>query len=254
MLSKISTSILALLLLFSFASAQKNMCDNGLQAPPQHPFAYTYRGNCCEGIYIQEVSNAMLSIVSFTKYFEDYDPKSSKDLMVSWSVPKGTTFSLRAQGIKPGLYYRMDTQLSDDSMRFIWSKNILSALDIKKKDIGVTGWTKLPFGKKEHLVLLPLVINQSNNKVTSDYQLMVVPGRELTEVYITLSNVDPSGKSISYLQDGEPLKYGYYPAGRGISIPLSRIEKSGIYLLELGTKLRSGESASTEIYFYYTIE
>ena len=253
MLSKISVSTSAFLLISSFATAQENMCDSGLKAPAQHPFAYTSRGNRCEGIYIQEISNALLSIVSFTKYFEDYEPESSEDLTVSWSAPQGTTFALRAQGIAPTLYYRMDTHLKD-STRFIWSKNILTALDIRKKDIGVSCWTTLTFDGKEAIVLLPLIIKQSNSKGTPDYQLIVVPGSELKEVYVTLSNVDVSGKSISYLLDGEPLNYGYYPAGSGFSVPLSQIKKSGIYSLELGTKLRSGESASTEIYFYYTIE
>ena len=226
---------------------------SGLKAPAQHPFAYTSRGNRCEGVYIQEISNALLSILLFTKYFEDYEPESSEDLTVSWSAPQGTTFALRAQGIAPTLYYRMD-QHSKDSTRFIWSKNILTALDIKKKDIGVSCWTTLTFDGKETIVLLPLIIKQSNSKGTPDYQLIVVPESELKEVYVTLSNVDVSGKSISYLLDGEPLNYGYYPAGSGFSVPFSQIKKSGIYSLELGTKLRSGESASTEIYFYYTIE
>jgi hypothetical protein len=253
MLSKISVSTSAFLLISSFAAAQETMCDNGLTAPAQHPFAYTYRGNRCEGIYIQEVSNALLSIVSFTKYFEDYDPESSEDLTVSWSAPLGTTFALRAQGIAPTLYYRMDTHFKD-STRFTWSKNILAALNIRKKDIGVTCWTKLTFDGREIIVLLPLIIKQSNAKGTPDYQLIVVPGTELKEVYVTLSNVDATGKTVSYLMDGEPLSYGYYPAGSGFSVPLSQIKKSGIYSLELGTKLRTGESASTEIYFYYTIE
>jgi len=253
MLSKISVSTSAFILISSFAAAQENVCDKGLKAPAQHPFAYTYRGNRCEGIYIQEVSNAPLSIVSFTKYFEDYDLESSEDLTVSWTAPQGTTFALRAQGILPNLYYRMDAHFKD-SARFIWSKNILTALNIRRKDIGVTCWTKLTFGGEETIVLLPLIIKESKAKVTPDYQLIVVPGTELKEVYVTLSNVDASGKSISYLLDGEPLNYGYYPAGSGFSVPLSQIKKSGIYSLELGTKLRSGETASTEIYFYYTIE
>lgn len=253
MLKEIFTSVFVSLLVFPLAKAQTRMCDNGLRAPAQHPFAYAYRGNCCEGIYIQEVSNALLSVVSFTRYFEDYDQNAAKDLIVSWSVPKGSAFALRAQGIRPGLYYRMDTQLND-STRFVWSKNVLSALEIKKKDIGVIGWTKLTLGEKERPVLLPLAINQSGINKTDQYQLLLIPGRELNEVYITLSQIDADGKSLLYLRDGEPLKQGYYPAARQISVPLSGIEKSGIYLLELGAKLRNGESASTEVYFYYSVE
>ena len=39
MLSKISVSTSAFLLISSFAAAQVNMCDKGLKAPAQHPFA-----------------------------------------------------------------------------------------------------------------------------------------------------------------------------------------------------------------------
>ncbi|TVM02784.1 MAG: hypothetical protein CV087_08605 [Candidatus Brocadia sp. WS118] len=247
----VAISLLSLMLYGPIpVTAQESTCDPDLKVSTNHPFRYAPRGNRCEGIYIQEVSSATLSIISFTKYFEDYDLESSEDLRIEWEAPEKTIIKLRAQGIKPRLYYRMDTQLPPDSDQYIWPTNILSAMDIHKDDIGVVGWTDLMFGQKEQNVFIPLHISQQHQQVDStSYRLVIVPGRELNEVFISLALVDSGGKPASFLKDGEPLEYGFYPAGRGVTIPISNLQKPGIYYLEIGAALRGGGSATVEMLF-----
>lgn len=251
--SYVATSALSFLLCMPIlSSAQPSLCDPDLKVSTTHPFRYAPRGNRCEGIYIQEVGATTLAVVSFTKHFADYDLKSAEDLRIEWETPAKTMIKLRAQGIKPRLYYRMDTQLPPDSNKYIWSTNILSAMDIHKNDIGVVGWTNLMFGKREEDVFIPLHISQQRQQVEStSYRLVVVPGRELNEVFISLALLDSEGERVSFLKDGEPLEYGYYPAGRGVTIPIPSLQKPGIYYLEIGAALRGGGSATVEILFYH---
>ncbi len=227
-------------------------CDPYLKAPANHPYGYSPRGNRCEGIYIQEVSSTTLSVVSFTEFFEDYDLASAKELLVEWNAPGAENVRLRAQGIRRKLYYRMDTVLPADSANYTWSSNILSALSIRKQDIGVIGWGFYPLGKTEQQIYLPLRIRQQDTPGGSgSYQLVLLPGRELTEVYTSLALIEADGLARSFLQDGKPLKYGYYPAGRGFTIPISSLETSGIYYLEVGATLKGGGSTTEELWFYH---
>jgi hypothetical protein len=191
--------------------------------------------------------------VSFTKYFEDYDIESANDLRIEWEAPAtGSIIKLRAQGIRPKLYYRMDTHLSADSTMYTWPTNILSAMNIRKNDIGVVGWTNLIFGQKEEDVFIPLHISQRHRQVDStSYRLVIVPGRELNEVFISLALIVSEGKPASFLEDSQPLEYGHYPAGRGIIIPIPSLLKSGIYYLEIGAALRGAGSATVELFFYH---
>ena len=46
-------------------SAQESQCDPHLNAARGHPYEYRIRGDRCEGIYIEEVSNLSCSLQGF---------------------------------------------------------------------------------------------------------------------------------------------------------------------------------------------
>jgi hypothetical protein len=245
--------------LFIFASwlslpvyAQDSLCDAFLSAPKNHPYGYIRRGDRCEGIYIQEVSSTTLLVASLTEFFEDYDLTSGKDLLVEWKAPGSTEVRLRAQGVTQKLYYRMDTVLLANSTAYTWPAHILAAMNIRKNDLGVMGWTTHVFGETVQKVHLPLRIRQQKHPVGAhSYQLILVPGRELQEVYISLATVNADGLPETFLKDGEPLEYGYYPAGRGITIPISGLKSAGIYYLEIGATLKGTGVTTVELWFYH---
>src|SRR5215813_174967 len=65
---------------------QQSPCDLQLSQPPTDPQGYRLRGDRCEGIYIKKVTgNLMLSVVSFTESFEDFDPRAAKDIHIEWA-------------------------------------------------------------------------------------------------------------------------------------------------------------------------
>jgi len=106
-------------------------------------------------------------------------------------------------------------------------------------------------GGAEHDVYLPLQIAQKNKPAPSrSYRLVVIPGAELKELYVTISTATSDGRPL--ITNGEPLGYGYYPPNRTVEIPVLDPPKPGIYRLQVGAMLRDGLAATEELWFYHS--
>ncbi len=240
------------LLMSAPLSAAESHCEPYLVTPSAHPFGYRMRGDRCEGIYVREVASATLLVASLTESFENYDLSLGKDLLVEWTTLGDGSFRLRALGLKRRLYYRMDTVRPPSVTSYTWPSNILTALSIPRKNIGVIGWTQYTVGETKRNVYVPLRVSQQKDPMRrGTYQLVLLPGRELKEVFVSMATVGTDGHPKAFLRDGEALEYGYYPAERGIVIPISDVEAPGIYYLEIGAILRSGEATAVELWFYH---
>ena len=107
-------------------------------------------------------------------------------------------------------------------------------------------------GESERHVYVPLRIGQQANPLqTGHYQIVLLPGHELTEVYISLASVGADGRPGAFRPDGKALGYGYYPAGRGVTISIPNLEEPGIYYLEIGAVLKGGGATTAEVWFYH---
>lgn len=194
-------------------------------------------------------------VASLTESFEDYDITSDNALHVEWMEIGDEAVRLRTHTLKRKLYYRMDTIMSPTITSYTWPLEILSALKIQKRDIGIVGWTQYAVGGTKKNIYIPLLISQKRKSIRSgNYQLILLPGRELSEVFVSLATVGVDGNPESFLQDGEALGYGYYPANRGIKIPIVNLTAPGIYYLEIGATLRTGETSTVELWFYHSTE
>lgn len=237
---------------FVIQLSAQNRCDPSLPQIPNNPLSYHDIGDRCEGIYIEQVGGTTLRIVSLIDFFDNYDLKSGKPIYINWDKPPGNSvIRLRAQGIKRKLYYRMDTYCSHDSASFKWSSNILASLNILKNDIGVAASTRYLIGKTEHDVYLPVRISQETKADDkNNLNLVLLPGEELGEVFISTAKIGADGRTEKFIKDGEKLGYGYYPADRSIEIPLTQLNGIGTYYTQIGATLKSGGTASIEIWFY----
>ncbi len=231
-------------------------CDPSLRQIPDNPLSYHDRNDRCEGIYVQQLGSTTLQVVSFTRSFEAYDLTSKKPLQISWNkFPGKNIIRLRAASTKRKLYYRMDTYCPPLQNYFSWPVNILASLHILKPDIGVIAFTKYSIGGKEKDIYLPLQINQQqkgddkrNDKIT------VLPGVELSEIYISIRSLTKDGKTGNYIKKGQKLGYGYYPADRTIDIPIPGLSANGIYCMDIGAVLRTGRTSTIEVFFYNAVE
>jgi hypothetical protein len=234
-------------------SVQSN-CDSSLIQMSTGPLGYRDRGDRCEGTYIKQVGSTTLLVASFTELFDQYDAKSGKPLQIEWdNLANKTGVHIRALGVKQKLYYRMDSFRPAGTTSYSWSTSILASLNILKKDIGVIGTTRHAIGQVQRDVHLPLRITQQTNAVRGGmYNLVLLPGVELSEIYVSIAPVGPDGRPQKFIRDNEKLGYGYYPAERIIEVPISGLNSTSIYYMEIGAALRSGGISTLELWFYKT--
>lgn len=233
--------------------AQGN-CDPSLIKLSAGPSGYKERGDRCEGIYIKEVGSTTLQVASFTESFVRYDLNSGKPLIIQWdTLPNNSSVSLRAQGLRRKLYYQMDKLMQAGKTFYSWPTNFLSSLNISKSEIGIIGRFLYKSGKAEYNVYVPLRISQQGNDVkTGDYKLLLFPGTELKEVYISMAPVEMGGGNGKFIIEEKKLGFGYYPAERAIEIPVSGMKETGLYYLEISAEKKNGGTSSQEIWFYHS--
>lgn len=224
-------------------------CDSHILSPGNDPYGYRLRGDRCEGIYIQEVAGTPLGVASWTQYQEDYDLSSGAPLILEWdALPESRSIHLRAHALRRRLYFQMDAIQSANNKFFTWKPDLLAAIGIPGRELGVVGLTKLTVGKTERDVYVPIRLRQKTHPAASShYELVVIPGVELKELFVTIAPAEGG----QFLKNGEPLGYGYYPAERPIAIPISRPSKPGIYHLGLGATQRNGGVSTTELWFFH---
>jgi len=233
------------------ARGQGPPCDPRLVRPAADPYGYRLRGDRCEGIYVQEVAGAPLAIVSWTRSFAAYDLNSKQPLLLEWeSAPDHGAVRLHAQSLRHRLYYQMDAVRPPGSKSYQWPLDLLAALAISKDELGVVGTRRISTGQTERDLYLPLRISQGGKLVPSGgYHLVVLPGVELKEVFITLAAVKENREAI--VKNGDPMGYGYYPAERPIDVPVAAPREQGIYRLEIGATHKSGGASTAELWFYH---
>lgn len=232
--------------------AQQTPCDPNLTQLGQNPQGYRLRGDRCEGIYIQPVSGSTtLLVASFTEFFEDFDPNSLDKLSVEWSSPAETPIHLRAYALRQKLYYQMDAIVPAGKTAYLWPAGVLNALHLSKQDIGVVGFTEYRVGGENRTLYVPLLIRQRNQKPTHGYHLVLLPGSELNEVFISLAQVGTDGQPHSFLISDRTLGKGYYPAERGILIEIPSPKTPGVYYVEIGATSRYGGPITQHMWFYH---
>jgi hypothetical protein len=232
--------------------AQQSPCDPNLAQLGQNPQGYQLRGDRCEGVYIQPVSGSTtLLVASFTEFFEEFDPSSSDSLSVEWSSPAETPVHLRAYALREKLYYQMDAIIAAGKTGYLWPAGVLNALHLSRQDIGVVGYTEYRVGGENRTLYVPLRIRQKNKNTPHGYQLILLPGSELKEVFISLAQLGTDGQPHSFLVSDRPLGKGYYPAERGILVEIPRLKTPGVYYLEVGATSRYGGLITQRMWFYH---
>jgi hypothetical protein len=236
----------------SAQSTAEGHCDPLLRPSRDDPYGYRLREDRCEGIYIREVAGTTLLVASLIESFEDFNPSASQNLQVEWPALGDANIRLRAQAFRHRLYYRMDSLRPAGNTTYTWSPNLLAAFNLKKGELGVVARTHFKVGATERDVYLPPRIKQqSKTSEGGNYQLVLLPGTEMTEVYLNLAAVKPDGSLGTFLKKDQALGYGYYPAERKITIILPELKTTGIYYLGISAALSGGGSHEEKLWFYH---
>lgn len=194
----------------------------------------------------------LLTVASLTAAFEDYDLGSNRDLTVRWTAPAAAeSIAVRALGLHPRIPYRMDAVLSAHDNTFRWRLDLLRNMRIGRRHVGVVAWVH-QHDRSAPMTFLPLTVMQTDASVNaSEYDLVILPGRELREVYVTIALTDSNGRPDSLVWRDKRLEYGYYPARRPITVRLPRLSVAGFYYLEIGATLRHGGAAGMTFLLYH---
>jgi hypothetical protein len=234
------------------AAFHPNPCDPELSLLSSGPYGYRLRGDICEGLYVQQVAGSALQLVSLTSYFEDFNPEPTQNLVIAWKSPTKAETHVRARATDRRIYFRMDAIRAAPMNDLRWPAGLLSALGIRRDRLGVLAWTDSENALGTSTLYLPVGLGDKKSFPGSgDYSLALIPGRELGEVYITLSRIDQAGRAGRPIRDAVPLGLNYYPAGQRIDFPIANPGSEGIYYLEIGATLKTGGSITLPVYFYH---
>jgi hypothetical protein len=247
--------VLAVFMVTVSSAAAQSPCDPDLvdrdrSDPPKHRHGYSLRGDRCEGLYVQQVAGgSLLTPISFTARFEEFDLGPIRHLILAWPAVGDGRLHVRAQSRRPKLYYRMDTVQAASQRRYEWPTDVLTALGLRRGDLGITAWVLERIGDRERPVHIPLQIGANREAQRSkEYDLIVVPGAELDEVWAILLAVDRQGRPLRQIQRRK-LDLGFYPAGRSFSVSIPVPREPGLYRLDVDAALRNGTTTSVNVLF-----
>jgi hypothetical protein len=231
----------------------KEHCDPHLVKQPGHPQGYEDRGDRCEGLFIREVSGSGgLLVASLTDALEPFDPGAEKDVLLEWRLPEPGSTRIRVFGLKRRVYYRMDTLRPSGPTSYRWPTDVLVPLKLSSRDVGIVAWTRQTVGGEPQDVYVPVRVRPTGPKEQPRrYTLLLMPGAELREVYVTLSPLRSDGRTGPPIKRQEPLGYGFYPAERGIAVQLPELRTPGLYQLEIGAILTHGGSTTRSLVLYH---
>lgn len=232
-------------------SAEDDHCDADLGRPTTNPSGYRLRGDRCEGIYVQDVASTTLRLVSFTASFENFDPASEEHLRLEWTAWGNRATRLRAQPLRSKLYYRMDTLRPAGGTSYRWSPDFLATFDLRRENLGLLAWTSYRIGDRLQDVYLPLRLMQRSAPTPRPYSVMLMPGVEFDDVFMSLAPLEQNGSPGPPIVDQEPLQTGFYPAGRPIIVTLPELDARGLYRLDFGATLAQGGVSAASLWFYH---
>jgi hypothetical protein len=118
-----------------------------------------------------------------------------------------------------------------------------------KPDLGVVAKVSMQLADSERDVYLPVQISSSSPGVPGKYDLVLLSDQELSEVYLSLTELGTDGKPDRVLRKNTPLGYGFYPAQRAIHFGLPEVARRGLYLVTAAATLRAGGSYRLQFWF-----
>lgn len=230
-------------------------CDPELTAPPNDPLGYRLRGARCEGVYhVQKVSGTGgLTLASLTGETASTEIRRGEPLVITWVSPAPAEVRLRAAGLRRQLHYRMDARSETGDATFAWPTDVLTALEMGVRDVGISASIDHRVGDRTERVYLPVRWGEgSSSDASGRYEVVVVPGMTLDEVYVSLAAVtDVDSPDAGVLLRNKPLQYGLYPAERPVRVTLPQLGRTGIYRLQLAALQRGGSSSTASLYFFH---
>ena len=236
---------LVLVLAAAAVSAQDRCAQFGLKSA-NGTNGYGWRDDSrCEGLFIQEVAGSGdLRVISFATPIETASLQGAK-LPLAWQAPPAAAgpVHIRAASLRSRHYYRMDAD-APGAPPFQWPTAVIKSEKLSGEEIALVAWTRVKLFENEDLYL-PLRAGTRTN-----YALGMLPGAELTELYVSLARLGADGRPAETLKKEEKQPSQYYPAGQRFEVPLGKLPGPGYYRVRVAGLARYGGSVTKSIVIY----
>jgi hypothetical protein len=197
-------------------------------------------------------------LASYTSLFEKFDARTDNSLDVRWFSPVGSAVHIRGYSLKGNTYYQMDAAPDPEKNLIVWPLDIVHDAQLTRPDLAVAAWASYKAGGRMHDVYVPVEITHSRavtRPSRASAEIILLPGRPLTEVYLTVRslNADLMPSSSKPILEEEPLGDFSYPDGIPIPVSLERlkISETGFYSIKFGATAKNGLPATLTITLYY---
>jgi hypothetical protein len=258
-----SAAVAAILCLFASTDAARAqaLCDPALPRNDAQSSGYRPRGDRCEGIYKRPVASFGVELVSLTAQSELADlcgPGGA--VFMIWPAPMAGLsgagpIHVQAESLRRQLYYRLDVDRQSSASSFQWPQDprCSNEVSLGAPDLGILARASAMLGAKPIRVLLPVGLSrQPTAPVRPPYQAVLMPGRRLREVYVSVWRYG-SGPTPTPVVSERPLSMKPYPAGTRVTIPLTaaEVQQPGVYRVRASVEFDSGETEAVEFYFLH---
>lgn len=234
----ISLILLFLFLVFSInipavTADEDKLCDKGLKPIPGN-LGYKLRGDRCEGLYEAYVSAENFEIISLLKGELHFDLQPGTRLEVSADDAKKIKepIHLRARGVAPKTYYRMDADLPSDRP-LIWPvDDVLLPAGLNANTIGIYGWISSGTDK----TFVPLrVIQQAKNSGQQTDGVVELKIRSAADIKNLIWRTIREGELYPEPPKWQKIKRDFVFAGEVVNIHLP-VDLTGIFYVQVTAK------------------
>lgn len=243
--------VLAGIVVVAAPLAAQPQCEDRLVQAVAVPNGYRARGDRCEGVYARPIAGTAFVVLSLTAAFDRFAPGSTPPVIALEWRPTAEPVRVRVQGLRPRLNYRMDAALAPGATGYRWPSDILRVLRLSADDIGVLAWTDARLGDRALRVFLPVALHTGPGAAETGrrYRCVIVPGRELTEVYVSLRRIGAGGTDSTVVFPPRERGLGFYPAEYPVALTVTAPPDAGLYALDLSVRMRDSTTAVERIVF-----
>jgi len=215
---------------------------------------YKLRSDRCEGVYRREVASTYgAQIVSLGAASDLEDLCEQQPVRFVWPNTPSAPVRLQVESLRHRLYYRLDAVRPPQQTEFLWPRDprCSNEVRLKRSEIGVVARTTTSIGAKPIDLLLPVrLASVAVSPVSPPYDLVLLPGRAVSEVFVSLWYYGNVQQPVRILNE-RPLNQRPYPPGARIDIRLSAqdVKQMGIYRVKASVEFDSGTPETIDVYF-----
>jgi hypothetical protein len=247
-------------LLAPFVHVGAQTCDPAIPRNDSLTSGYRPRGDWCEGVYQRLVaSSGGIKLVSLTAASDlDNLCVPGQPLHLTWATPAPASgpVRIRAESLRQRLYYRLDLDRPSSASSFEWPPAPRCNNDVRltASEWGILAQVPSTVDARVADVLLPVSLSRTSSTGSRlPYRAVLVPGRRLNEIYVSLWRQGTNGSPARRVFFERPLGRSPYLPGTPVAVPLSSadVTEPGVYRATVSAQSDSGTPEALEFLFFH---